>query len=201
VEEDGIARRGVDPAQVLDADHVAGAGPARGGVDEPAAGDDLRHRLDSQAPHARGVGELGNRPAVVAAVADLQVAERVEVRAELHRRRDLLDHPVDVVVAHATVLVGVVGCGHEGLAEEPPREDRDVLVQLVAEVVHPPLADEAQRFQALGLVHEVEHAALVVGAERRRPPTFRRCHSEDHGVAKLGNRVKPPSTKIVWPVM
>jgi choline dehydrogenase-like flavoprotein len=34
---------------------------------------------------------------------------------------------------------------------------------------------------------------------RRIPPPP--DHSDDQGVAKLGNRVRPPSTKIVWPVM
>ena len=52
------------------------------------------------------------------------------------------------------------------------------------------LADEGQRLAALGLVHVGEHADVGV-----RPD-----HSDDHGVAKLGNRVRPPSTKIVWPV-
>jgi hypothetical protein len=52
---------------------------------------------------------------------------------------------------------------------------------------------------------------LVVLAELARPPALRcaafdprlwvGAHSEDQGVEKLGNRVRPPSTKIVWPVM
>src|SRR5829696_9461091 len=81
VEQDGVAGLRLDPAELLDADHVAR--PERRGVDEPAARDDLRHGLDAEPRDAGGPGELGDAPAVVAAVADLQVAERVEVRAEL----------------------------------------------------------------------------------------------------------------------
>jgi hypothetical protein len=50
----------------------------------------------------------------------------------------------------------------------------------------------------------VEHADLVVGPEGRRPPAGFELgdgHSDDQGVAKLGNSVRPPSTKIVCPVM
>jgi hypothetical protein len=51
-----------------------------------------------------------------------------------------------------------------------------VLVQHAPEVVEPAFPDERQGFEPL-------------------------VYSDDHGVAKLGNRVSPPSTKIVWPVM
>ena len=97
----------------------------------------------------------------------------------------------------------MVGGRDEGLTEEPPREHRDVLVEVVREIEQAALAHQAQRLQALALVHVVEHPALVVGAEGGRPPALLRCggHSDDHGVAKLGNRVRPPSTKMVWPVM
>jgi hypothetical protein len=62
------------------------------------------------------------------------VAERVKVRAELLRRRDLLGDPVDAVLpdAHA---VGVVGRSDERLAEEAAGEGRDRLVEHAAEVV------------------------------------------------------------------
>ena len=157
-------------------------------VDEPAARDDLRHGLDAEPADAGRAGQLGDAAAVVAAVADLQVAERVEVGAELLRAGDLLGDPVDPVLPDAAA-VGVVGRGDERLAEEAAGEDRDRLVEHAAEVVQPALADEAERLQALGLVHVGEHAD--------RPALY----SDDHGVRKLGNRVRPPSTKIVWPVM
>ena len=48
-------------------------------------------------------------------------------------------------------------------------------------------AHPGQRLAALGLVHVGEHADVV--------------HSDDHGVRKLGKRVRPPSTNSVWPVM
>ena len=75
-----------------------------------------------------------------------------------------------------------------------------------AEVVQAALADETERLPALGLVDVVEHPELVVLAELTRPPGLgcAACeggHSDDQGVAKLGNKVRPPSTKIVWPVM
>ena len=82
----------------------------------------------------------------------------------------------------------MVGGGHQRLAEVAPREHRHAFVEHAPEVVDAALADEAERLAALGLVHVGEHADVV-------------AHSDDHGVAKLGNRVRPPSTKIVWPVM
>ena len=53
---------------------------------------------------ARGAGELGDGPAVVAAIADLQMAERVEVGAELLGAGDLLGDPVDPVLAQAAAV-------------------------------------------------------------------------------------------------
>jgi hypothetical protein len=175
-------RRRLDACEVLDADDVDTRG-----VDKPAARDDLRDGLDAQARHAVGAGQFGDAPAAVTAVAHLEVTQGIDVRPELLRGRDLLGDPVDAVLpdAHA---VGVVGRGDERLAEEAAGEGRDGLVEHASEVVQPALADEAERLQALGLVHVGEHADLV-------------AHSDDHGVEKLGNRVRPPSTKIVWPVM
>src|SRR3954466_9333690 len=134
------------------------------------------------------------------------MAEGVEMRPELLRGRYLLGHPVDVVVTDAAAGVGVVGGGDERLAEVAPREDRDRLVEHAPEVVQPSLADLRERLEALCGVDVVEHPELVLRAERRRPPGRRRrrrgCgHSDDHGVWKLGNSVRPPSTKMVWPVM
>ena len=62
---------------------ITSPGPSGGDVDQPAAGHDLRHRLGAEPLDPVGARELGDAPAVVAAVADLQVAQRVEVRAEL----------------------------------------------------------------------------------------------------------------------
>jgi hypothetical protein len=212
VEEDGVARRRIDAVQVLEPDHVA-AGKALDAagarhVDEPSARDDLRDGLDPEPPHAGRAGELGDRPAVVGAVARLQVAQRVEVRAELLRPAHLLGDPVDAVVADPAVRVRVMRRGDERLAEVAPREHRDGLVEHAPEVVQPPLADERERLAARALVDVVEHAELVAGAERggpprlgRRRPRGRLRHSDDHGVRKLGNSVRPPSTNSVWPVM
>jgi hypothetical protein len=138
------------------------------------------------------------------------VAERVEVGAQLLRARHLLGDPVHAVVPE-TVAVAVVGGGHEGLAEVAPREDRNRLVEHAPEVIQTAMADEPERLTAPGLVDVVEHPELVVRAELTRPPGlgytgFDRglgvgAHSEEKGVEKLGNSVRPPSTKIVWPVM
>ena len=213
VEEHGVARRRGHLGEVGRADHVArlerlDAADGRH-VDQPSASDDLRHRFCSEPLDAGRVGDLRDGAAVVAAVSDLQVAERVDVRAELLRRADLLGDPVDAVVAEPALHVRVVGGGDERLAEEPAREHGHVLVQHPAEVVQPAFADQGERLAALRLVDVVEHAVLVVLAERRWPPAPTRggdrrvlcAHSEDHGVEKLGNSVRPPSTKIVWPVM
>ena len=116
------------------------------------------------------------------------------------RAGDLLGDPVDVVLAHAAVAVRVVGGGDERLAEVAPREHGNVLVEHAAEVVQPALADERERLEALGLVDVVEHAELVARRRTARPPALV-AHSDDHGVEKLGKSVRPPSTKIVWPVM
>ena len=62
--------------------------------------------------------------------------------------------------------------------------------------------DEAQRLRAGRVGDVVEHSKLVLGAERRRPPGGGRvAHSDDHGSRKSAYRVRPPSTKIVCPVM
>jgi hypothetical protein len=66
-----------------------------------------------------------------------------------------------------------------------------VLIEHAAEVEQAPLAHEHERLAALSLVHVVQHAELVVGAERRGPPA-RHGHSDDQGVRKLGNSVRPP---------
>src|SRR3954468_16382405 len=132
VEEDGVAGLGVDAGEVLDPDHTARAEP--GGVDQPPARDDLRHGLDAEVLDAGRVRELGDAPAVVAAVGDLEVAERVEVRAELLRARDDLGDPVDLVLP-PPAAVAVMRGGHERLAEVAPREDGNALVEDAAEVV------------------------------------------------------------------
>src|SRR5437762_2169770 len=80
--------------EVLDDDPVD-----TGRNDEPAARDDLRHRLDTEPPHAGRAGQVCDRPAAVAAPVDtLEVAERIEVGADLLRPRDLLGDPVPAVM-------------------------------------------------------------------------------------------------------
>ena len=81
-----------------------------------------------------GHRDVVDATAVVRAIADLQMAERVEVRAELRRARDHLGDPVHAVVADAA-HVRVVRGRHERLVESAAREDRDVLVEHAAEVV------------------------------------------------------------------
>src|SRR4051794_6397551 len=159
VEEDRVARRRVDAAEVLHADDVAG--PAAGHVDEPAARDDLRDRLRSEPLDAGVAGELLDGPAVVAAAADLQVGERVEMGAELLRAGDDLGDPV---------AGRMVGGRDERLAEVAPGEDGHALVQHVAEVVEPPLAHVREGGGAPRVGDVVEHPALIVGAEGRGPP-------------------------------
>ncbi len=95
----------------------------------------------------------------------------------------------------------MVGRGDECLAKVAAGEDRDRLVEHVSEVVQPALTDETHRCTPLGVVDVVEHAELVVLPERRRPPAPLGRYSDDHGSRKSANRVRPPSTKIVWPVM
>src|SRR3954468_16732771 len=70
VEEHRVAWRRID---VRHADDVARA--QWRDVDEPAACDDLGHRLDAEPGHSGGACELADAPAVVAAIADLQVAQ------------------------------------------------------------------------------------------------------------------------------
>ena len=153
-------------------DHAARAEVTLRDVDEEAARDDLRHGLDAEVRDARGHGDLRDAVAVVRAVADLQVAERVEVGAELRRSRDDLGDPVHPVLADAA-HVRVVRGGDERLVERPAGEDRHALVEHAAEVVEPALANRRERLEALRRVDVVEHPDLVVGAERRRPPRGR----------------------------
>ena len=70
------------------------------------------HRLDAEAIHSGRACELGDAPAVVAAIADLQVAQGVEVRTDLLGSGDLLCDPVDAVRAQATAVL-VMGDGAE----------------------------------------------------------------------------------------
>ncbi len=86
VEEDGVAWLGINAGQMVDGDHVTHAQAQPGHVDQPATRHELRDRLGAEPFHSCRAGELRDRPAVVAAFADLQVAERIEVRTELHRR-------------------------------------------------------------------------------------------------------------------
>ena len=99
VEQHRVARRRID---VRDADHLSGL--ERGDVNEPAAGHDLGHRLDAEPLRPRGARELGDAPAVVAAIADLQMTEGVEMGAELLGAGDLLGDPVDAVCAQAAAV-------------------------------------------------------------------------------------------------
>ena len=182
VKEHRVTGLDVDIGHVVEPDDIAR--PAATDVDKPAARDDLGHRLDAQPRHPRGRG-VGQREAVVAGVTHPQVAEGVEVRAELHRRADDLVAPVHAVVPERRPRVG-----HERLAEVAPGEDRDALVQLPAEVEEPALAHERHRPRPLGVVDVAQGAELRSGG-----------HSDDHGSRKLGYRVRPPSTKIVCPVI
>jgi hypothetical protein len=100
-------------------------------------------------------------------MADLQVAERVEMRAELHRPRHELGDPV---------AAGVMRGADERLAEVAAGEHRHALVEHAREVEHPPLAHELERLEALARRDVVEHPELVVGTERRGPPALHRRH-------------------------
>src|SRR5262249_35507392 len=103
MEEDRISRLGLEVAKVFDPDHVAGFElldfTRSWTVDGPAPVKDLRARPDAEVRRTRRAREGADRPAVVAALAHLQMAKRVEVRPELHRAGDDLGHPVDVVLA------------------------------------------------------------------------------------------------------
>src|SRR5438128_2390876 len=81
----------------VQADHPAGAEPAGRDVDEQTSRDDLGDGLDAELAHPGGRGDVVDASAVVRAIADLQVAERVEVRPELSRPRDDLGDPVHAV--------------------------------------------------------------------------------------------------------
>jgi hypothetical protein len=58
---------------VVEADDAARAELGLGDVDEPAVGDDLRDRLGAEPAHPVRPGQLGDCPAVVAALADLKM--------------------------------------------------------------------------------------------------------------------------------
>ena len=208
VEEDGVTGLGLEIAEVVDVDNVAALEPLRLArsrhVDEPSPRHDLRDRLDTEVRRAGGARELTYRPAVVAALAHLEMAERVEVRAELHRPGDDLGHPVHRVLAHGVDRVGVVRGRDQRLPEVAAGKHGDRLVEHPAEVVEAAVTYGGQRRQALGFVDVIEHPDFVVGAERGRPPCracfLERGHSEDHGSRKSAYSVSPPSTNSVWPV-
>jgi hypothetical protein len=170
VEQDRVARRGIDAGDRVEADDAAGPEAAR--VDQPAARDDLRHGLDAVFGEPRRADDVGDGVAAVDAAVLGQVAEGVQVRADLRRGGDDVGHPVE--------RADRLGVRHEQLPEVAAREHGCALVEHAPEVVQPPPADER---------------------ERREPAFLRGVYSDDHGVRKLGNRVSPPSTKMVWPVM
>ena len=87
-----------------------------------------------------------------------------------------------------TLRVGMVGGGDQRLLEVTPGEHGHVLVQHVPQVVHPAPAYLREGGGSLGVIDQGEHSLLVCRIH---------AHSEDQGSRKLGNRVKPPSTKIV----
>ena len=116
VKEHRVAGLDVDVGHVVEPDDVAR--PAATDVDEPAARDDLGHRLDAQPRHPRGRG-VGQREAVVAGVTHPQVAEGVEVRAELHRRADDLLAPVHAVLARAPAPGWARASGGSGARGRP----------------------------------------------------------------------------------
>src|SRR5204863_10145865 len=98
--------------------------------------------------------------------------------------------------------VGGMRRGDERLAEVASREHGRALVEHAAQVVQTPRAHEPQRLRAGGVGDVVEHPELVLSSDRRRPPGGGLvAHSDDHGTRKSAYRVKPPSTKIVCPVM
>ena len=132
--------------------------------------------------------ELADREAAIAVIAHLQVGERVEMGPELHRPGHDLGDPVDIVLPHAAARVGVVRGGHERLLEVTAGEDGHALVEHVPQVVRPTVFHQRQRVGAFGVVDQGELSQRV---DRRGG------HSEDQGSRKLGNRVRPPSTKIV----
>ena len=73
------------------------------------------------------------------------------------------------------------------------RPDRlAVPVELGAEFMH----GETKEVDAL-----VQRAGLVLCAVPGRVPVRGSPHSDDHVPRKSAYRVRPPSTKIVWPVM
>jgi hypothetical protein len=134
VEEDGVAGGRLQARDVLERDRVARTEPELRHVHEQPARDDLRNRLRAESIGAPALGEVGHGVPVVGALADLEVVEPVEVRAELHRSVDDADHPVDLVVTDPTTVL-VVGRGDERLVEVAAGKDRDALVEHVGEVV------------------------------------------------------------------
>ena len=102
---------------------------------------------------------------VVRSVADLQMAERVEMGPDLRGPGDDLCDPVDLVFtdsAHVRVVRG----RDQRLVERAPREDRNTLVENAPEVVQTAFANRRERRQTLGVVDVVEHAELVGGTPR-----------------------------------
>jgi hypothetical protein len=140
VEEHRVAGLGVEASNRIEPDDVPGLEGR--GIDEPAAGHDLRDRLRAEPVQAGGAGQLGDGEAAVGAVAHLQVPERVEVGPELRRRREDLRDPGDVVVPEWRERVRVVRRRDERLAKVAAREDGRLLVEHMAELVEPAIADE-----------------------------------------------------------
>ena len=159
------------------------------------------------------LGDVGQPVAVVRPVADLQMVERIHMRAHLLGRGDLLDDPVDVVASPARragvgpAAVDVVVVGRQVLAERAAGEGGDVGVQDVCQVEDDAAAHQPDRLEHLRRGDLVQRAGLVIGSVLGWPPRvaadarFGARHSDDQVVSNDGNSVNPPSTKMVWPVM
>ncbi len=127
-------------------DHLAGGQVAHalelGYIDQQTAGHQLRQRVDAEPIGAMLFDDLVETPPVVHPIAYLQMVEGIHVGAHLLCGLDLLDDPVDIVLAPPVfagadpAAVQLMGGGRQHLLERATRKGRDPVVDHVREVEH-----------------------------------------------------------------
>ena len=134
-----------------------------------------------------GLHDVDEAVAVVQAVADLEVVQAIHVGAHLRGRRDLLHDPVDVVSTEPVTAgagpaeVRLVRGGGEVLAEAPPGEGGDLLVEHVAQVVDAPAPHQRRGRGHRGRRDLVQRAGLVVRSVAGLPPRVVHGHLPRRG--------------------
>src|SRR6266508_4611541 len=169
---DGCLLRAQNALKLFDTDDVASLQACHatraGNIHEHAARHDRWDSLDAELAGAPILDDVAGAPAVVKAVANLQVIQPVELRSDLEGAGGELDKPVDLVLAPAALgalwptLIVQVRIRDQRLLPETPRKTGDVRVENASQVEYFAFTDESRRGDDMRGRDLVERAKLVV---------------------------------------